>query len=212
MAILKHGISGPVEGSIGTLNYYVVNGKNIVRSRRKKSTIPASTKQLAVRQRMKIASGFLKQLVEFVTIGFANAVREGSGSAYNIATAEVLSHAIKGAYPDYELDYTKVVLSSGTLLPAIHPAVDCIEGRLVFNWQPEEEWPDSNDRVMMVAYCPELNEAVYNLVGARRSAGTDVLDLDISWSGKAVETYISFRSERKEVLAASLYTGRITCL
>ncbi len=211
MAILKNGISGPIEGSVGSLIFYTLNGQTIVRSRRRKSTTPASLKQLAVRQKAAIVGLVLKQFNEFVKVGYANAVTDPMISAYNLAASEALCHAVKGAYPEYELDYASLALSSGSLLPAASPVAHYAGTEMIFNWQPEQDWPDSNDRVMMLAYCPELNEAIYNLVGAKRSAGTDSLTIDVSWAGKAVETYISFRSESNQHTSKSCYTGRIIC-
>ncbi len=209
MGILKNGIFGPVVGPVGNVDFYVAKGQFIMRSRRKKSTVPPSQRQLVVREKVKTVSRFLKPVTEFVKIGFADAVSGTTRSAYNAATSALLLDAITGDYPAYELDYARVLLSSGTLLQAIGPMVSVTDTRLIFEWQPEQAWPNANDRVMMLAYCAELNEAVYNLCGQKRLTGQDLLKPDLHWKGKEVHTYISFISENKNTISTSIYIGSL---
>ncbi|GAA3936460.1 hypothetical protein GO495_13945 [Chitinophaga oryziterrae] len=58
MARLKNGLLGGITGAIGDIEGYMLNGKYIVRSRRRKSIKPPTEKQLACRKKGESDSRF----------------------------------------------------------------------------------------------------------------------------------------------------------
>lgn len=67
MGTLKNGFFGHYQGKLGRLVFYVINGKQVVRTIGK-ITKPPSTAQLKCRQELKVVNVFLKPLVEFVNL------------------------------------------------------------------------------------------------------------------------------------------------
>jgi hypothetical protein len=63
MAYLKNGILGGLQGPVGDMVWYMLNGKYIVRSRRRKSTKPPTEKQLACRKRLTMVNDFLSEFL-----------------------------------------------------------------------------------------------------------------------------------------------------
>lgn len=210
MAHLPNGLLGGFLGTVGNIEGYMLNGKYVIRSRRKKSTKPPTEKQLACRQKMKIISRFFSAFVSYVQVGFANATSKTS-TGYNAAIAYHLKYAIAGQYPDYNVDYEKVRVSEGLMSTKdINAAVTIQDNKLIFTWTPNLTYAHSNDRVMLLAYAPALNEAVYTVCGAKRMSGTDVLILhDDTWKGIAVEIHLSFISENRTQCTNSIYLGQL---
>jgi len=208
MARLIGGINGKLEGKIGNMYYYTINGQTVARARRKVSKVPPSTKQLASRQRMKVVQQYLIPLVQFVKTTYAEVCLRKMFTPYNAATSELLKNAVRGEYLDYNIDPALVVISKGKLQIPQDAAVLVSEGHLQFSWNGNGyKWPISNDRAIMLAYALELGEVIYDLCGAARHVGKDTLYLDDSWIGKTIDTYVAFRSEKGDKTSESVYTG-----
>ena len=211
MARLKNGILGGIQGVVGNLEGYVRNGEYYIRSRRRKTTKPPSEKQLACRKKLVVVNDFLGSFVPYVQVGFAFAAAGKTCDGYNLATSYHIKNAIAGQYPEYTIDYTKVKLTEGPIDNGnINAAVTLQDNRLIFTWTPDFSYTHSRDRVMLLAYSPALNEAVYTLCGASRITGTDMLVLpDNTWNGTVIEVYFSFVSENRKSCTNSLYLGQI---
>jgi hypothetical protein len=52
---------------------------------------------------------------------------------------------------------------------------------------------------MLLVYCPELGKASYFFSGARRSTGTDAMELPPEYAGKELHCYIAFKSDGKGI-------------
>jgi hypothetical protein len=208
MAIIKHGIFGPVRGKLGNLVYYESNGQDIVR-RIGANLHPPSMAQLACRAGIAVMSNFLKKVLEFVNAGFGLEAKAKKSNAYNLAMSCNKKNALKGAYPDIELDYPKVMLSEGSLLPAVSPSAVLSAEGLWFNWATYTDmpWPERTDQVMLMAYFPVLGKAVFLLYGPARIAGTALLEISAPMLGAYMETYISFISADRSQVSNSIYTG-----
>jgi hypothetical protein len=211
MARLKNGILGGIHGAMGNIEGYLLKGEYIVRSRRKKSTKPPTEKQLACRQKMLIVNNFLGAFIQFIQIGFTFTATNKTYTAYNAAIAYQLKYAVTGQYPNYTIDYKKAQLTEGPMTTdGINAGVTLQDNNLIFTWTADLSYKHSNDHVMLLAYAPALNEATYNLCGAKRSVGNDVLILpDDTWKGKVIETYLSFINESRTQCTNSLYMGQV---
>ncbi|MDR6786119.1 hypothetical protein ABIE26_004838 [Pedobacter africanus] len=105
------------------------------------------------------------------------------------------------------LDYSKALVSMGGLQPAIAPAVHLTGTLLTFTWlvDPNMDWGIKNDRTMLLVYCPELGKASYFFSGARRSTGTDTMELPPEYVGKELHCYIAFKSSDGKGISDSVY-------
>lgn len=210
MARLKKGLLNGIYGAIGNIEGYELNGQYIIRSRRSKRLKPSSEKQLACMEKMRIINGLLSRFSEFVKLGFAETAKDKTFTAYNAAVAYQLTHAIAGNYPNYEIDYSKLRLTEGPInMEGLNPSVSIEGDGLLFNWTSTPNYPDSTDHVMLLAYTPELKQAVYNLCGAKRRTGQDLLELPKGWQQQRIETYMAFRGESNGLYGNSIYTGSL---
>ena len=208
MARLKNGVLGGFTGVVGALDGYMLNGQYVLRSRRTKSNKPPTEKQLAFQQRMRIVTQFLHPyFTDVVKIGFQYAAEGTTKTANNIASSYLYKNAVKGAYPNYGIDYPNVRFTEGPMsIEGINPAVVADGNQLIFTWTPDKTYQHSTDHVILIAYAPSLEEAVYTLCGAKRSEGRDVLEFPTEdWQGIPIEIWFSFKAENSTLCTNSIY-------
>jgi hypothetical protein len=210
MAKAKNGINGAITGRVGNLVFYELNGENVVRG------IGVRTAKLSVAQtancnNMLALMRFFKTTKAFLRVGFAKEAKGTTRNFHNIATAYNKMHALIQQDGKPAIDYSKVLLSRGTALEPENAMVEATEIGLKFSWDFDEtaNWSSKNDQVMLMAYFPEVDEAIYVTHGARREALEDTLKIHTSYLTKRMEVYISFVSDGRENVSSSVYLGRI---
>ena len=174
MATIPAGILGHFTGKAGNITGYMRNGKNFVRSRPRKSNIPASPRRLAQQQKIKVCGGFTRA---FSGSGFFNTTFPAyghSGTGFNRATSAIMHLAITGDYPDTAIAYSQVLISKGPLPGAANASTMLnSEGNIIFNWEDNTGTGTAkeNDKVIVVAYFPSEKKAVFNIGVALRKDG-----------------------------------------
>ena len=202
----SNNLFGDFNGKLGNLVSYKLNNKTVVRHIGKTKKAP-SLAQLAIRQKMALVIKFLRPALAFVNAGFELETAGTDKNPHNAAVSYNTKNATQGAYPDISLDYSKVLLSKGLLKPAVSAVVGLTGTLLTFTWavDPDMDWGIKNDRAMLLVYCPELNQSVYILSGARRSTGQDEIELPANYVGKELHCYIAFRAGNGKGISDSVY-------
>ena len=198
-----------INGKVSNLVHYTLGNKQVVRivGEIKK---PASLKQLACRQQLKVVVSFLNPIVGFVNAGFLSVARKADKQPHNMAVSYNKKHALQGVYPDVAIDYAKVLVAQGGLRKAENAQVVQVAEGLKFTWDTSYlTLKEKTQRVMLMAYFPDLKMAVYKIQGEQRTAGEDLLPLNDVFVGKYLETYISFISTPDNDVADSVYTGSL---
>jgi hypothetical protein len=210
MGKAKYGIYGPITGRVGNLVFYELNGDHVVRGKGEKSD-KLSEAQKSNCLDMAVLMRFFKTTKPFLRVGFANEAKGTNRNFHNIATGYNKMNALirKNGQPD--VDYSKILLSRGTALEPQNVTLALTAAGLKFSWDfdHEAQWSARADQVMMMAYFPESNEAVYTTSGAKREAREDILEIHPSYLDKRMETYISFVTDDRENVSISFYLGRI---
>lgn len=193
MATFLNGILGGFSGKVGTVIGSNWNGIDYMRSRAANITQPNTQAQLAQRAKFSMVGKFLRPLIPFLRVGYkSRAVKQ---SAYNAALAYTLENAVTGAYPTFDIDYTKVLVCQGTLLGAQNPTADSTAaGKIDFTWDDNSTdfGAEATDKVVVVAYCPLLNKFAPVIGTATRSQGALSMTLPGIFSGQEVQTYLGF--------------------
>ncbi|MDR6781796.1 hypothetical protein ABIE26_001716 [Pedobacter africanus] len=209
MGKLLGGIYGPTTGTTGNLTSYVLNGQNIIRMRAHSRT-RSSERQLDNEMRMKVISDFFFHMKPILKAGFGPAAKNTTKNYYNIAVSYNKKHALKGFYPNVEVDYPNVLLSDGDLLPAENPVAKRVSGGIEFTWDTDGfAWGNGADQVMVLAYFPESGRREMFCYGARRMEGREFLPLQDNQMEQPAETYISFISPDRSEVARSIYLGQV---
>lgn len=211
MAQLTNGILGPFIGTASNVTGYMMNGKNFVRTRRRKSAAPKTPKRLAQQQKIKVCNVFTKP---FCGTGFFNKTfpaYESGGTGFSRATSAIMRLAIMGTYPDFVISYPLALISRGSMPPAENAAATRTpEGNLLFNWTDNSctGTAKRNDKVVLVAYFPNVNQAVFSIGDAERADCGASLETH-TMQGYTAETWIGFLSNDENDAANSVYAGKI---
>ena len=211
MASIPNGILGSFVGTAGNVSGYMRNGKNFIRSRRSKSSSPMTPKRLAQQQKIKVCNEFTKP---FCGTGFFNRTFPAyghSGTGFNRVTSAIMNLAITGDYPNIFLNYKKVLISKGPLPePENANVVRTGGGQLLFSWEDNsnEGTARMDDKVILVAFFPDLKQAIYSIGEAVRSDSNAVLNIGVM-KDFAAETWIGFLSADEKHSSCSSYCGRI---
>jgi len=209
MGKMPYGILGPVIGSIGNVTGYMLNGQNVSRVKDRKIT-HFTKNQLANQQRMTVLNEFFGFMGSFLKAGFGLAAQGTTKNYHNLATSYNKKNALKGEYPNIEMDYAKVLLSTGGLPEAQNPAVEAVQEGLKFSWDLSGiDLQSGQDQIMMLAYGTLSKRVESILYGPKRSEGEAVFELTAKMKLEPLETYISFISPDRLEVANSIYTGRV---
>jgi hypothetical protein len=210
MGTYKKGILGSFSGKVGTVVGSSWNGIDYMRSLPRVSSKAPTDLQLVQRAKMGLAAGFLRPISALVNVGYKSLAVKQSG--YNVATAQVISEAISGIYPDLVIDYPNVLISKGTLTGAWGPAVTSTGGNLNVTWQDNSTSGTAKptDKAVLLVYNELQSQYVFILDGDARSLLGDTLVLPTDFLGDEVHVWIAFYAADKKTISTSLYIGTVT--
>lgn len=210
MATLPDGFNGGPRGKIRNQVYYTNKwGQQIVRTIGIKEGSKGG--EFANQDATALITNVLKPLKSFIDLGFQTPPVGKPWSAYNYASSYNKKNAIKGTYPDQEVDYEKLLLSIGDMPLPLNAKVTLRDGVLEFTWDAdlETEGNFSRDQVMLSACFPESLKAINLLSGARRVAEKEIIKLPKYTRPQVIETYMAFISDDRKTLSDSVYVGQI---
>ena len=210
MAILTNGIMGGFSGTVGTVVGSNWRGKDYIRARAVyRKSRPFSPKQVDHQLKFKLVSRFTHSLQSLLLITYGHhAVQQ---TARNSAVAYLLQEAVTGSSPHFELDYSKVLISRGTLLGAKDASVRAgLDAAIDFRWRANAGAGGArdDDRAILVAYCPTLQKSCYAITTATRNSGIASLIAE-ELSGHTVHAWLAFISEDGQRIANIVYAGAL---
>jgi len=180
------------------------NGKNILKVFTPPSN-PQSLKQSKQRAKFALVNKQLSPMCGLYRVTF------GNSSGLHYAVSDALKHAVIGTYPDYELDYPKLVFSKGNLFSTDQiTAVKSTGNSIKVDWDatPESEYAqDSNANMVFMNAATQFCIVRQDL--ALRSAGTLTYDLPASFTASEVHCWIYFTSLDLTSASMSLYIGEV---
>ncbi|WEK20501.1 MAG: DUF6266 family protein [Candidatus Pedobacter colombiensis] len=193
-------------GKLGNLVSYNLKGIKVIRHIGKTSKAPTLA-QLVIRQKMATVINFLRPCLAFINIGFEIEVLGSNKNQHNAAVSYNTKHATQGEYPNISLDYSKVLVSKGVLEPVLKPQAALTGTKLSITWEvdPDMNWGIINDRSILIIYCQELDCAIYELIGTRRSTGRNEIELPTNYLGKNLHIYIAFTASDRKSISNSVY-------
>lgn len=208
MGTIKKGILGGFSGKVGNVVGASWKSVSYIRSLPANVRNPRTVKQVTQRTKFSMIQKFVRTLLPVVRVGFKGNAG-GNNSAYGAAISYNLLNAVKGVYPDFEIDFENASIAKGTLYGVSNPSATCSGGRLNIDWGTEMySNARGDDRVAVIAYNPGNELAVYDLDVGARDDGAASLDLPPAWMGHEVETYLVFSSTDGTLVSDSIYTGR----
>jgi hypothetical protein len=208
MATNEKGILGGFSGKVGTVVGFNLNGADYMRGTQISFGNPRTEKQKQQRAKVAMIINLLGPLKNFLRVGFRKqAVRM---SAFNAATSYNMIHAVTGIYPDFAIDYSKVLVSQGKLPGALNPVISSPEkGQVQFTWQDNSSKSGAmpNDRAVVVVVLPEKRKAFTLTEGSTRMVGSQTVTLPEDFNEGEVQCYLSFQNTSQTAISDSLWAG-----
>ena len=210
MSVVSKMLVCRLSGTLGDKVYYSRDGVNYVRKRTVHIHQPNSPAQLVQRARFNTILRFLKPLAVFLRVGFQS--QSAKMSPFNAAMSCNLNSAIAGTYPEFRIDYAKAMVSRGNLPGALNPIVKFTKkSELEFTWANNsmDDYAMADDKVMLVVYNLEKQQAVTIENGNMRIIGSQSITLPSSFAGDEVQCYIAFKDYWQKKVSDSQFVGGI---
>ncbi len=210
MGKYKWGILGAFSGKIGTVVGSTWKGIDYMRSLPRPSTKAPSDQQVIQRAKFALVSGFFRPVSALLNLGYQSLAQGKSG--YNVATSDFIANAIMGTYPDFDIDYSKVLFSKGTLTGAYGVSAVAAPVGVKVSWDDNtgSGTAKATDKIVMLVYNASKGQFVYNLnSGADRNAEEDTLLMPAEFLGDTVEVWIAFMTPDKKTFSTSIHAGQI---
>ncbi len=212
MGTIKQGILGGFSGKVGTVIGSSWKGISYMRGQAQHVKNPRSAGQLNQRSKFSLALSFLQPVVPYIRIGYKS--QAAKQTEFNAAMSYTIKNAITGSYPNYALDYTKIVVSKGGLTQVTGATATWDNNRN----EVKIDWTDNSgvgnalatDKAMPFIYNKAKGETIYDTAGATRATHTQSLTVPNDWVGDKVEVYLGMVSEDGKEVADSIYLGEKT--
>jgi hypothetical protein len=210
MAKYEFGINGPFNGKLGTVVGCTWKGIPYMRSLPKKRTGKVSEAAQRNRKKFDLAQQWLKPLTPFLRVGFKGYQERVEG--FVAAKSYLLKNAMDPHEDQFIINPEKMVVSFGSLAGPLDAQVILTDANILqFTWSTSaQEKVNPLDQVMMMAYCVEEKEAIYQTIGVFRKIGIDELILPPHFKHKSVLTYLAFVSADRMSQSMSVYLSRIS--
>ncbi|MHA4894148.1 DUF6266 family protein [Pedobacter sp. PWIIR3] len=213
MAKLKSGLLGPVSGKIGPVIGGVWKGVPYLKEAKEHPTQkPRSAAQLAALEKFKFVNDWLIPFHPFLTIGFTNLAVHKTEIAAGLSA--IYNKVFSGSFPDLQIAYDEMVISSGNLPMVKNPAVSFVSSdQLHFTW-------DKN-AVKGTQYIDQMLVALYNreeqfcdgfIGGANRATEFHTFKLNPDSVGKPLDVYLATFSVDRKKISNTQYLGQINPL
>jgi len=170
---------------------------------------PRTEAQVSQRTRFALVGKMMKTIVPIIRIGYAGSTGKGK-STFSEAMKYNVLNAVIGLFPDFEIDFPAVKITTGKLYGAGNAAATCAAGSLNYVWDSDLlNNAAATDKVILMAFNSVKNEAAFDMEAATRADGSGTLDLPPAWDGDQVDTYLALTSEDGSLVADSIHTGRV---
>ncbi|MCH8559015.1 MAG: DUF6266 family protein, partial [Balneolia bacterium] len=189
-------------------------GKNVMRAVPENVRDARTPKQLAQREKFRLVSAFLKSVRPVVSAGF----EVPSGADYdsnNAALSYNLKYATDGEYPSLFMDYTSVRVAMGSLEGVLNGNAEAdAAGELSISWADNSGSANArpSDSALILAYSPELGQAVYASGSQSREDSAATLGLPESFAGQELHVWLAFTDDGRKISSNSSYLGTVTAL
>jgi hypothetical protein len=166
---------------------------------------PKSEKQLAQRSKF----GFVVSGMACLRGVFNVTFQKNGGQNHGVSLA--FKTAVTGTSPDYSIDYSKLIVSEGSVTVSKQATVQKTSGNSVMvNWSTKlMDSTIATDKVSLVFFQEEVRQAVFKQNCTLRSVGAFTMDLPKEWAGGTVHIWIYFSTPNGSRNSLSSYIGGI---
>lgn len=210
MGKIKQGILGGFSGKVGPVIGSSWKGKAVMRAQALSYNDRNSQAQQEQRAKFGIVAKFLASVNGFIKNGFASKAK--GMTQQNVAMIINLEEAISGNFPNYEINYNKVVVSDGSVDLPYDPSGSVADGELTVTWADNSGQGDAlaTDNAMLLLYNTTQKKAVWALTDAKRSDRSAKISVPTAWTGDTAVAYLAMRRASNGGTSKSAYVGSYT--
>jgi hypothetical protein len=213
MGTIDHGILGEVSGKTGPIVGARSRGQNTIRStarkRRLKSDVPQSQTY-----KLGMMSSFLAGARSAINIGFAQTKKKLD--PLNRAIRLNIPLAIIGRKPNYTIDFSKVVLSTGKREPAWSEDLVLETGcKATVSWEIPETVKlkaIGKDIAHLLVYDTTFKKFAFYTANAERASLSCTMNLNDTMNDHTIHVWIFFVSPDGKIASNSTYVGTGTVI
>lgn len=212
MGTIKQGILGGFSGKVGTVIGSSWKGISYMRGRAQNVKNPRTEGQMEQRSKFALALDFLKPITAYVRTGYKTYANKQT--AFNAAMSYIVKNAVSGAFPNYTLDFSQVLVSRGSLTQPLNANATMAASKVSISWTDNSGQGNAQpiDVAMPLAFNTDKGEAVFSTNSDTRADQLAELTFPADWVGDTVEIYIGFISADGINVANSLYLGSKTVI
>lgn len=212
MGTYNKGILGAFSGKVGPVVGASWRGKEVMRSLPKKSNRVVTALQQQQRQKFAMVNDFLGGIQPVIKRYYGN--DSGIKTRRNQAMSYLMREALVFNNPDFEWDYSKVLISRGDLTSIENATLDVAAGAISVTWTDNSDQGEAlaNDQLVLVVYDPVSKAVVYSLAAGERADETAALAMPSNLDGAEVQVWATFVAADEKLFATSLYLGSITVI
>ena len=213
MGTIRKGAFGGFSGKAGNLVGSSWRDIEYIKSMPKLSNKPKTQRQLEQQAKFALAVRFIQPVKIQVNVGFGS-VKRGKASGFNMAIKALLDNAIVGVYPDYEIDYSRVLLAKGSLSALDGFTVTPGPLSLEISWSNDVIPTNGfvSDVLTVLVHDPLTGNFVAGPPDILRSAMSGTVALPSDWLGREVHVYMYFVSQEGGQVSNSVYGGSFTVI
>ncbi|MCR5193397.1 MAG: DUF6266 family protein [Bacteroidales bacterium] len=210
MGKIKQGIMGGFAGKVGPVIGTSWKGKAVMRSRALSFNDRNSQAQQEQRARFSIVIKFVSAIGGFISVGFRS--RAVGMTAPNAAVSANIGEVITGTFPNYEIDYSKALVSAGSLDLPFNAQATVDSNTLSLTWADNSGMgtAKATDKVMILIYNKTKNQSVSEFDVASRSERTGSVTIPTAWNSDSVEVWLAMNSLDGTLTSKSAYLGSFT--
>lgn len=208
MAVFEEGINGPFNGKVGNVIGYKWRDIWVMRSLSKPSTKPRSKKQLANQAKFALMQELLHVVLDFVRLGFSLKPETRRMSAFNAAMSYNVKNAIKGEFPDFEIDFEKVMLAQGDFEFPENLHFEQNDDMLEITWDAPSIYDKRKDAQLMYMLIDTIAVESYGAVfGEHCKKGIQRRKLKTIRLNRKYHCFAAFVSSDRKQVSDSVYWG-----
>jgi hypothetical protein len=207
MGTIKNGANGGFSGKAGSVVGSRWKKIDYIKGLSKDRTKPASQAQLEQQAKFAAMVRFLQPINDILSITFGH-MKEGRCTGFNVAL-KLNMKTVQGTYPNYTIDYGKVVIAGGVLQPAVGSVTTDADGNLHLSWSPQTNPRNAyaNDQLTVLVYDPETNIFIDGPQNIARADGEVTISMRPEMAGRAVHVFYFFTSLEGKKTSPSWYAG-----
>ena len=212
MGTYNKGILGAFSGKVGPVVGASWRGKEVMRSLPKKGNKVPTATQLLQRQKFAMVQTFLSGINPVVKRYYGS--NSGLKTRGNNAMSYLMREALVFTDPDFEWDYSKVLISRGDLIGFDEATLDVSAGEINVMWTDNSGQGEAldTDQLVLLVFDPESKAVVYSLAAGERADEAATLAMPSNLLGADVEVWATFVSTDEKLVATSLYLGTVTVI